>query len=155
MSQHADVLWNGSHSSKFHLKNGVRQGSVISCLFYCLYVDDLFQLLRNRKTGCWINSFFYGIIGYSDDSFLMAPTQSALQEMILTCEEYANSHGLIFSTNPIVHKSKTKCMAFLRRNSNVTLRQMKLNGHTLPWVDQCKHLGNIYCSSKKNATTIN
>ena len=79
------------------------------------------------------------IIGYADDLLLMSSTLDGLQSMVKTCEEYASTHNLTFSTNTISKKSKTKCMAFLRKERS--LINIKLNGKDLPWVDSAKHLG--------------
>ena len=76
---------------------------------------------------------------YSDDNFLLAPSLAGLQDMLRTCEEYAQMHNLRFSTDPRPSKCKTKCMAYLRKNRD--LPSMMLCGTTLPWVDQLKHLG--------------
>ena len=57
---------------------------------------------------------YYGMMGYSDDNWLLAPSRDALQEMLVTCEEYAEEHNLIFSTDPNPTKCKTKCIAFLK-----------------------------------------
>ena len=145
MMQSANVKWNGDYSSWFTLCNGVRQGGVISAILYCFYVNDLFQLLRRRGHGCWINGNFCGIFGYSDDNFLMAPSINALQEMLNTCEEFVQEHNLKFSTDANPSKCKTKCLAFLFRKRE--LPRLKLCGNSLPWVDNCKHLGN-YVESK-------
>jgi hypothetical protein len=59
--------------------------------------------------------------------------------MIVTMEEYANSHNLIFSTDPNPVKCKTKCMAYLKKER--VLPSMMLCGTPLPWVDKLKHLG--------------
>ena len=83
---------------------------------------------------------YAGIVGYADDNFLIAPSLDALQEMINTCNEYANQHDLKFSANPIPAKSKTKCLAFERKNSEPP--KLKLGNDLLPWVDKGKHLGN-------------
>ena len=70
----------------------------------------------------------------------MAPSLSALQDMILTMEEYALSHNLKFLTEPDPKKCKTKCMAYLRGKTR-NLPSMMLCGNPLPWVDTVKHLG--------------
>ena len=138
--QTANVRWNGQVSSIFSLSNGVRQGGVISAILYCFYVNDLFQLLRQRSAGCWVKGNFHGIFGYSDDNFLLAPSLAGLQEMLNTCEEYVKSHNLKFSTDPRPAKCKTKCIAFLKRQRD--LPSLKLCGNNLPWVSSGKHLGN-------------
>ena len=60
--------------------------------------------------------------------------------MIDTCKEYADMHNLKFSTNPDPAKSKTKCLAFIKKNRN--LEKLKLGDDSLPWVTNGKHLGN-------------
>ena len=89
---------------------------------------------------------FLGLLGYSDDNFVLAPSRGALQEMLLTCEEYAARHGLRFSTDPDPKKSKTRCLSFLQKER--IIKPVKLCGNELPWVKSCKHLGNIIVSSE-------
>ena len=60
--------------------------------------------------------------------------------MLRTCEEYAASHNLKFSTDPNPVKCKTKLMAFLKKPRE--LPNLMLCGNLLPWVDKVKHLGN-------------
>ena len=121
------------------MTNGVRQGAILSGFAYCFYVNDLFSILRKNKSGCWINGSFFGILGYSDDSLLLAPSLEALQEMIKTCEDYAQVHNLCFSTDQDPNKCKTKCLAFLHKKR--PLPPMYLCGNPLPWVRSAKHLG--------------
>ena len=121
------------------MHNGVRQGAILSALAYCFYCEELFSLLQRRRSGCWINGFYLGLLGYSDDNICLAPSLNALQEMINTCEEFAESHNLKFSTDVNPVKCKTKTMAFLRKTR--PLPNMILCGNPLPWTDKCKHLG--------------
>ena len=136
MHQFANVRWNGSFSDVFPIKNGVRQGAILSGILYCFYTTDLFTTLRRNGSGCWIGSVFAGILGYSDDNLLLAPSLDALQEMLETCEQYAAEHNLKFSTNENPSKCKTKCIAF--QNHDEPLH----GGVPLPWVDGGLHIGN-------------
>ena len=101
LGQSANVRWNGEFSELFTLTNGVKQGAVLSAIFFCVYINDLYTRLTTRRSGCWINGEFYGVIGYSDDILLLAPSLDALNEMLKVCECYATEHNLQFSTNPI------------------------------------------------------
>ena len=115
----------------FTIRNGVKQGAVLSPILYCLYIDDLYKILRNRKTGCWISGSFVGILGYADDLTLLSPTIDGLQEMVKTCEEYATEHNLSFSTHPEANRCKTKCLAFLKKDrqlKKITLCKMICRG---------------------------
>ena len=140
MFQYANVRWNGIISDIFSLCNGVRQGAILSGILYCFYVNNLFQLLRSRTTGCWVNGNFHGMFGYSDDNWVLAPSLPCLQEMMNTIEEYCNSHNLKFSTDPRPAKCKTKCIAYLKKDRN--LPSVYLGGNPLPWVKEGLHLGN-------------
>ena len=139
INQTANVRWNGEVSELFSIRNGCGQGKVIAALAYCLYVEELFSLLKRRRSGCWILGRYCGIFGYSDDNWLIAPSLVALQDMISTCQEFAASHNLKFSTDSDPKKSKTKCMAFIKHQRN--LPNMVLCGNKLPWVESIVHLG--------------
>ncbi len=137
--QVACVLWNGSISDIFSIGNGVKQGAVLSPILYCIYINDVFKALRRKKTGCWVDDTYIGILGYADDLLLLSPTLDGLQEMVKTCEDFANTHTLTFSTHPDANKCKTKCLAFLKKER--PLKNILLCGNELPWVKTVKHLG--------------
>ena len=55
---------------------------------------------------------FLEICGNSDDNYCLAPSISALRDMLKTISEYAVEHNLAFSTNPDPRKCKIKLMSF-------------------------------------------
>ena len=136
----ANVCWNGDNSSNFTVKNGCEKGKVLAAIAYCMYCEELFAILKRKRSGCWIMGYYRGIFGYSDDNWVLAPSLSALQDILITCEEYAASHNLRFSTDPNPAKCKTKCIAFLTKARE--LPSLYLCGNPLPWVDNFLHLGN-------------
>ena len=138
--QDANVRWNGDISNMFSITNRVRQGAILSGILYCFYCSELFTRLRNRRSGCSINNTFIGIIGYSDDNFLLSPSLEGLQDMLKTCEDFSIEYGLQFSTDPDPKKFKTKCISYLKTER--TLRKLQLCGNDLPWVMNGKHVGN-------------
>ena len=138
-NQAANVRWNNEYSRYFGIKNGVKQGAILSAVLYCVYTNELFAKLRRLKIGCHVSKTYVGVLGYADDLLLLSPSLDGLQEMLKVCEEYAESHNLKFSTNVNPQKSKTKCMAFLHKDRE--LRGLTLCNNTLPWVNSGKHLG--------------
>ena len=138
--QIANVRWNSNISSEFPMTNGCRQGAILSAIAYCFYCEELFATLKQKRAGCWVMDQYHGIFGYSDDNWILAPSLSALQDMLRTCEDYAASHNLKFSTDVDPSKCKTKLMAYLRKPR--TLPKLSLCGNPLPWVEKIKHLGN-------------
>ena len=148
--QSTRVKWNNTLSKAFPIANGVKQGAVLSAILYCVYTNDLFDILKRKRYGCWIEGEYFGMIGYADDLFLLAPSTNALQEMLKSCDDYAEKHNLMFSTDDDPRKSKTKCMAFLKTKR--TLTNLTLCKKHLPWVDTAKHLGNVVENRDKCAT---
>ena len=153
LHQSAKVKWNGSVSNAFSILNGVKQGAVLSAILFCVYIDDLIKELRRDRDGCWINQRFVGTAVYADDMFLLSPSLDGLQNMVDICSKYASDSNLRFSTNENPQKSKTKCMSFLQKDRE--LRNIKLDGKDLPWVNNIKYLGstiknNRDCNTKQD-----
>ena len=96
-------------SKSFEIKNGGKQGAVLSAILFCVYIDDLLKELRRKRDGCWMNKDFVGVIVYADDIVLLSPSIDGLQNMINTCSSYAESHNLSFS--PHVEPKRVKLSA--------------------------------------------
>ena len=47
-----NVKWNGSFSSSLKVLSGVRQGGILSGIFFNLYVNDILTSLRRKDLGC-------------------------------------------------------------------------------------------------------
>ena len=146
------IRWNSVESKTFSVKNGVRQGAILSPSLFCVYLDTLLCQLRDAGVGCHLGGSFLGAFGYADDVTLLAPTRYGLQTMLKICEEFATSHSMLFSTDPSPAKSKTKCMFFSTSRTSDQIKNVKLNGDMLPWVDTAKHLGN-HLSNKIDYST--
>ena len=98
--QPADVRWKTSFSDEFNMKNGVRQGAVLSPILFCFYVNDLLGILKKNKDGCWMGNYYVGCRGYADYLLLIAPSRDALQDMLCLTEHYATENNIAFSTDP-------------------------------------------------------
>ena len=132
-------------SSSFKVRNGVRQGAILSPSLFCVYLDTLFGQLRDTGIGCHLAGTYLVAFGYADDVTLLAPTREGLQILLNICEKFAESHSMLFSTNP--SKSKIKCLFFSRSRSADMIPCVKLNGNKLPWISTAKHLGNHLSST--------
>ena len=140
LHQSVYVRWAASSSGAFTVSNGVRQGAVASPIFFNVYTDELFEILRNSGFGCEIDSLYFGLLAYADDSALIAPSRQALQQMLIICESYFDKHGIEISVDEVLDKSKTKCIAF---NINVAPKCVLLYNKPLPCVESHIHLGNL------------
>ena len=128
-TQKAEVHWKDSYSDQFLVRNGVRQGAILSPILFCFYMNDLFKLLRDARTGCYIGNYFAGAMGYADDLLMLCPSRKGLQEMINIAEKYAKDHKISFSTHYLPEKSKTKGIVFSKRDLNWTPAPLMLFGN--------------------------
>ena len=72
---------------------------------------------------------------YCDDIFLLNSSRPGLQAMVNTCDKWAKSHNMKFSTNIDIKKSKTKCMIFSNKKSDrENVAHIILNNTPLPYV---------------------
>ena len=87
---------------------------------------------------------FVGAVCYADDVLLIAPTRNALQRMLVELESFAEESNIVFSTDPVPHKSKTKCIFVTGKRRNLDKpAPLFLCGRELPFVNQADHLRNM------------
>ena len=114
---------------------------MLSPALFAVYLDGLLLELRQLKVGCQIGGWWCGATCFADDLFLLAPSITAAEMMLETCENYAQRHSLEYSTDPNPSKSKSKCIYFSGKARNVQLPDpLQLNGEELPWVATAEHL---------------
>ena len=101
-------------------------------------MDELILRLQQKGTGCWIGQHFYGSLAYADDLTLLSPTVLGLKSFLSVCEDYGHEYGM--SYNP----TKSHCVLFSKKRR--TPPELTLNGQTLKWDKQAKHLGNVISS---------
>ena len=130
--QTARVLWKGSYSYEFPIRNGVRQGAVISPLFFSFYIDSLLDILKSSGSGCYISQFYAGCFGYADDLFLLCPSRKGLQNMLEIAQNYVKEHNISFSTNSDASKSKSKGIVFSRKPLDLEPAPLILDGNSFP-----------------------
>ena len=116
--QTANVRWKGQLSEEFPIRNGVRQGAVISPILFSFYMDNLFNILKSSGSGCFIGKYYAGCAGYADDLLFLCPTRGGLQDMLDIAQKYVEEHKITFSTNPDPIKSKTKGIVFSKSPLN-------------------------------------
>ena len=73
----------------FSIKQGVKQGAVLSPLLYSLFVNYLLVELEHSGLGVRIDSIFCGAPMYADDLILIASSPEDLQSMIDIVAQYA------------------------------------------------------------------
>ena len=132
------VQWGGARSQLFNVKNGVRQGSVLSPLLFNVYMDELSIRLKSSNKGCNIGGQVINHLMYADDLSLVCPSIKGLRDLVSICESYGIEHDIVY------HKVKSKCMYFIPRKSVLKLENLplvKLGNNNLQVVHHFVYLG--------------
>ena len=146
--QKMQTVWNGSKSDVFTVKNGVKQGGILSPILFCLYIDELLNRIKDSGLGCHIGHLSYSGLGYADDVTAITPSVQALQSILNICEEFAIEYNVLFNCK------KTVCMR-VGNGGRPPERTVTLNGKILTWHKSVKHLGNIITHDLKDSDDIN
>ena len=149
----ACVLWAGLVSDYFTVRNGVRQGGVVSPILFCIYIDDLLLRLSLSGVGCYIGTSFVGALAYADDIVLIAPTPNATRKLLAPCDDFAEQYDIVCNAD----KSKFLVIIPYKRRflvSDMCKCSFFINGKLIENVVQYSHLGHIINSNFKDDDDI-
>ena len=135
-------IWRNVYSDYFDVLTGTKQGGVLSPRIFSMYMDALIKRLENRGIGCYIMSIFLACLLYADDICLMAPSRSAMQELLFICQEYCSGFCLAFNVK------KSKILSFGKMNST-TILPLVLDNKPIEFVEKWTYLGTMVCSGEK------
>ena len=58
-NQKVNIKWGNNKSKSFEVRNGVKQGGVLSPILFGVYVDKLLTKLRQSGFGCPIGNIYF------------------------------------------------------------------------------------------------
>ena len=154
VSHLTSVSWNNCHSKRFSVRNGVRQGAIISPVLFCVYLDVLLSRLDSQGVGCRIGSLFVGALAYADDLALVAPSANSMRNMLRICDEFAAQFNVVFNA------TKSKCIRCLSVGAPrhichfTTLPSFCIGSQVIEYVDKWPHLGHIITTDCDDAEDI-
>ena len=136
------VKWYSCFSCAFCLPCGVRQGGVLSPYLFAVYIDSVFTRAKSCPVGCSIKWHCMSIFMYADDIVLLAPSISALQDLLHICE--AELAWLDMSLNA----NKSTSMRIGPRHKHKCCELTIMDGHEILWSKTIRYLGVYLVSSK-------
>ena len=106
----------------FAVKNGVRQGGILSPLLFDVYMDDLTLKLNSLPVGCAIKGKIINNLMYADDVVLMSPSTTGLQKLVDICFNYGTAHNIVFNqTKTVFMHVKSKSYKWLGEEPKIYL----------------------------------
>ena len=121
-------------SDHVFVSNGVKQRGILSPILFTLYMDILFLKLKEKRIGCFIGDMFFMAICYADDIAILAPSLSALKQMLKICDEFAVEYSLTFNME------KYQLIHYTRY---LEIHDIKHNGIFIKCHDYANHLGHV------------
>ena len=112
-NQHFAVKWCNTISALFTVTNGVRQGGILSPRLFNVFIDDLSQNLNATKLGCHCNDVCINHLQYADDSVIISPSPTGLQQLLYICESFAKENDMVYNDK------KTVCMCIKSKKGKV------------------------------------
>ena len=99
----AVIRWNNSTSSPFVISRGTRQGSLLSPMFFNIFIDELLRKLKIANTGVHMGQFqFSSIVRWFIGDFTLTP-QYFESSLSVNCH-YSHFHRLpTISLNRVCH----------------------------------------------------
>jgi len=130
----SEIVINEHSSQRFQLRQGVRQGGVLSSLLYILYIDGLLNKLEESCSGAKAFSLQCGNPTLADDITCIALTPYDLQNMLNVAYAYSKKWKFRFS----VEKS---CVLVVNNKQKDSKVQFYLGKHPIPENNSHLHLG--------------
>ena len=145
INQRFSIMWGGKLSDPFKIRNGLRQGGLLSPHLYNLYVYDLSVSLNGLAVGCYAGGQLINHLYYADDLVIIAPSSRALQSLLDLCSDYAEEHLILHNTDKsvvmIVWPKSAKCKH---------KPSFRLSGIALAEVAEYKYLGCVLTNTMKD-----
>ena len=143
------IRWGSQTSEKFHVSNGVRQGSILSPHLFKVYVDDLSIILNSLKIGCAITNLIINHLMYADDIVLISPSTGGLKTLIEHCQQFGHTNDIKFNS------TKSAILPFLPEDKKkYKTPPIHMNNEVIPVVEDFKYLGHILSNNKNDDLDI-
>ena len=148
-NQFVKVRYKSSLSKEWKVNNGVRQGGVLSGLFFSIYIDSMIHNISQMKQGCRMGVHSSNVIAYADDIVLLAPSFIGLQMLLDKAVHDAKEMDLDFNSK------KSKYMVFRSKMTKLNNAcSLKLQNNKLEKVDMIRYLGFMISNNLSNKDDI-
>jgi len=127
------VKWGTTYSNIFQIIQGVRQGGVISPLFFAIFVNNVLHKLMKSKLGCYINYVCMNSFMYADYLLLLSISLHDLQKLVDLCVIEFNNIGMTININ------KSACVRIGSRHNKVM--RIIIKETELEWKNEIRYLG--------------
>lgn len=141
------VKWKGEYSRPYQVKQGVRQGGVLSTSLYKEYINPLLLDNEKARTGAVIGSVYLGTPTCADDILLLSNSPVQLQEMLSTAYRFS------IDSRYVIHPGKSCVTTLIPPRVPGIIDQWNLGEDPIAINSNFTHLG-ITWSQKRSSPII-
>ena len=118
-SQTAQIRGKSEDSRSFKIEQGVRQGCVLSPVFFNMYSEELINEALQDESGLEVNGMTINNIRFADDTVLLASTEGELQRLLDKINESCKAYGMELNAK------KTKVMVIEKQPGTKNCHKVK------------------------------
>ena len=132
------IKWEGALSKRFEVKQGVRQGGILSTDLYKAYADGLLDRLAATGLGCHVGEVCCVVPTAADDMAIVASSLSILQKLVSESVDYSKMERyLLQPSKSVILAITNQCR---KRDEDGSIN-IAMNGERMPVVDETMHMG--------------
>ena len=153
-SPNVSLIYGDKITTSFPTNVGLKQGDILSTIFFNLYIDDLPQILnselpsREHADIPMLNDTLINCLLFADDLALLSLSQVGLQNKINILEKYCQEWGLE------INIKKTKVMIFNKQGAVMKKFKFYFSNQDVEVTKQYTYLGFTFVPSGKKQTGI-
>jgi hypothetical protein len=117
------------------ITRGVKQGGILSPQLFNFFIDELIKKISSLGIGCKVKDENVPIMGFCDDTILLATLLKHLSQLVEECEEYSKKWMLKYNIKKSV---VLNCGHQIVKDEDI---EIKMDGVNLPVVKASKYLG--------------
>ena len=140
------VRIDGTLSSFFENKTGLKQGDPISPILFNLALQKVIQRIKMDPSGIKIGKEQLNILAYADDIALIGKNEIVIRKLFVEMENVAGNFGLR------INQEKTKYMIVIKKNNlkKNKIGHLKVKNYKFERVENFKYLGVIINEDNNN-----
>ena len=133
------VKWQGNYSQPFKVKQGVRQGGILSTDLFKVHGNTLLDRIQETGKGCYIGEICCAAPTCADDMLVLTDVEYAMQFLLSIAVD--NSIMEKYLLQPVKSVLLYILNITTRRANTNSQPSLYLKGEPMPVVDETMHMG--------------
>ena len=137
LNSNVRLKFNGKTGGIWRVRNGVRQGGIMSPYLFNFYLNEVIEDLLGLEVGCSLGYEKMNILCYADDIVLLSPSANGLQFLL------GKISGLLDQLGLVINLGKSSYVVFGKANVIKKFESISLKGEIMERKHSCTYLGTV------------